>query len=254
MYVISVANEKGGVAKTTSALSVAAILAAKKYRVLMMDLDPLACLTASLGVSVAENQPTIAEIFLDHTPAKEAIIHTRYEHLDLIPSKPGLGKVEKTLPEKMNYSYALRNQIETIYSSFDFIILDCPPFMGAITINALVASHLLLIPTQAEYFGIHGLRNLFDKVKIIRSGPNIYLKSRIFLTLFNERNKVNRVLKEQLNSRLSENLLQTAITLDTKLRESQICGLPINVYAPKSRSAGQYEALVDEVIKVLSTN
>ncbi len=253
MFVISLANEKGGVAKTTSALSLAAILAERKQRVLIMDLDPLACLTASLGATVMENKPTTVDILLDHKAAKDAIIHSRFENLDLIPAKPGLGRVEKNLPIVQNYLYTLRNQIETIYSSYDFIILDCPPFMGAITANALVASHLLLIPTQAEYFGIHGLHTLFDKVKLIRSGPNIYLKSKIFLTFFNERNRVNRILKEYLSKRLNENLLQSTISLDTKLRESQICGMPINKYAPKSRSAQQYEALTDEVINVLST-
>jgi chromosome partitioning protein len=253
MYVISVANEKGGVAKTTSALSLAAILAEKNYRVLIMDLDPLACLTASLGITVEENQPTIGEVLLDETSALNAIIHTRFENLDIIPSKTGLGKLEKLLPNVQNYVYSLRNEIETIYSNYDFIILDCPPFMGAITLNALVASHLLLIPTQAEYFGIHGLRGIFDKVKLIRSGPNIYLRTKIFLTFFNERNKVNRILKDQLANRAPENLLQSVITMDTKMRESQVCGMPINKYAPKSRASLQYNALVDEVIQVLST-
>jgi chromosome partitioning protein len=252
MYVISVANEKGGVAKTTSALSLAAILAERNHRVLIMDLDPLACLTASLGVTVEGSQATIGDILLDQASAKDAIIHTRFENLDLIAAKTGLGIVERTLPEQKDYLYSLRNQIETIYSNYDFTILDCPPFMGAITANALVASHLLLIPTQAEYFGIHGLRTLFDKVKLIRSGPNIYLKSKIFLTLFNERNRVNRTLKEHLSNRLNDNLLNSTISIDTKLRESQICGLPINKYAPKSRSAQQYETLVDEIISVLS--
>lgn len=253
MYVISVANEKGGVAKTTSALSIASILAEKNYRVLIMDLDPLACLTASMGVSLGENQPTISEVLMDHTALKDAIVNTSYEHLDLVPSRSVLGKAEKILPARQDYLYILREKIETIYSNYDFIILDCPPFMGAITGNALVASHLLLIPTQAEYFGIHGLRHLFDKVKLIRMGPNTYLKSKIFLTFYNDRNKVNRLMREQLTVRLSDNLLKSVITMDTKLRESQICGVPINRYAPQSRGASQYFALVEEIIQVLSS-
>jgi chromosome partitioning protein len=254
MYVISLANEKGGVAKTTSAISLAAILAERKNRVLLIDLDPLACLTASLGLSIKDHQLSIGEILLDHIHPTEAILHTEIPGLDIIPAKESLGKIEKILPDINNYVFALKNTIEKIYSLYDFVVLDCPPFLGAITVNAMVASHLLLVPTQAEYFGIHGLRNLFDKLKIIRSSANSYLKSRIFITFYNDRNKVNHMLKDQLSNRLTETLLQSVITMDTKLRESQVCGEPITRYAPRSRGAKQYEILLDEVLQVLSPN
>lgn len=253
MYVISLANEKGGVAKTTSAVSLASILAGRNYRVLLIDLDPLACLTASLGLSIKDHQLSIGDVLLDHLNPTEAIIHTEITGLDIIPAKESLGKIEKILPDINNYIYALKNSIEKVYSLYDYVIIDCPPFLGAITVNALVASHLLLVPTQAEYFGIHGLRNLFDKLKIVRSSANSYLKSRIFLTFYNDRNKVNHMLKDQLSTRLTETLLESVITMDTKLRESQVCGVPINKYAPHSRSAKQYENLLDEVLQVLST-
>jgi chromosome partitioning protein len=251
MYVISLANEKGGVAKTTSAISLAAILAEKNFRVLLMDLDPLACLTLSLGITLSENKPTMGEILLDHIPPSEAILRTKFENLDIIPAKSALGNTEKILPTSPDYIFTLRKKIETIYSNYDFVIIDCPPFMGALTLNALVASHLLLVPTQAEYFGIHGLRNLFDKVKIVHSGPNTFIKSKIFLTFYNERNKVNRMLKEHLSSRLSGNLLNSTITMDTKIRESQVCGVPINKYAPNSRGAKQYDELANEILNIL---
>jgi chromosome partitioning protein len=251
MYILSVANEKGGVAKTTSTLSLGAVLA-ETQKVLLIDLDPLACLTMSAGVEVKDGQPTIAEVLLTQTPIDDAIVRTEMPGLDLIPSKKSLGKAEQYLWDHVQHIFVLKDQLLRLSGSYDYVLLDCPPFLGAITLSALVASTIVLVPTQAEYLGIMGMRDLINKINKVKSNANPQLIHRTFFTFFNARNKVNNSLHENLVNNFGDILLQTTIGMDTKVKESQIVGIPVTQYSPRCRASKQYRLLADEILNVLS--
>jgi chromosome partitioning protein len=247
-HIITVANEKGGVAKTTTALSLGAALVESGLEVLLVDLDAQASLSLALGVETPQGQPTIANVFLEAVPASEAVIKTGIARLSLLPSVSEFSLAERFLPVRQNYETTLKNALRDRNLNYDFIILDCPPFLGAITFNALIASDLLLMPTQAEFFSIHALRNMMSIVRRVRAQGNAHLTYRLLLTMFDRRNRIHRTLSEQLRQTFSGGVMDTVIEIDTKLRESPIAGTPIIYHAPKSRSAMQYRALGEEIL------
>jgi chromosome partitioning protein len=251
MYTLSLANEKGGVAKTTSSVSLGAAIAEMKKRVLLVDLDPLSCLSTSLGLENINGHATIAEALLTDTPIDQAIIRTGVSDLDLIPSKKSLGKAEQHLWQNKQNVYTLKNLLNQLSNFYDYVILDCPPFLGAITLSALLASDMVLIPTQAEYLGIVGMRDLIGKIEKVRTKANPKLIYRSFFTFYNDRNKVNRYLHENMTANFGNVLLQTVIHGDTKIRESQMVGKPVTQYAPNCRAAKQYRLLAQEIQTIL---
>jgi chromosome partitioning protein len=248
MYTIAISNEKGGVAKTTSSISLGACLAELGCTVLVVDLDPQANLTLAFGLEPNGNTPSIDSAFLMGTLLDEILYPTEINRLFIIPSRERLGLVERALPAKQNYQYIMKAGIQAMKQSFDFILLDCPPALGVITLNAMIAANLLLIPTQAEYFSVYALRNLMAWIRQIRTQDNPALTYRLLLTLYDRRNRSHRVLSEQLRQSFNSGLLQTVIEIDTKLREAPIAGTPIIYYAPKSRASLQYRTLAQEII------
>jgi len=248
-YVIAVANEKGGVAKTTTTVSLGASLAEEGHKTLLIDLDPQANLSLALGAEPEKIQLTMAKVFTDSGSLKSVITETNIKNLDLIPSNIEMGMLERFLPTRAGYETAIRRSITNNISDYQFIIFDCPPFLGSVTLNALVASNLLLVPTQAEYFSIYALRNLMNLVRRVRSQNNPGLTYRLVLTMYDRRNRIHRNLSEQLQTTFGNGLFSTVIETDTKLRESSIAGMPIIYHAPKSRSAIQYRALAQEILQ-----
>jgi len=247
-YIISIANEKGGVAKTTTTLSLGASLVETGLEVLLVDLDGQANLSLGLGVEVTRSSPTIVNILLESVPAANAVLKTGIPKLDIIPSSGEMSLAERFLPIRQGYESTLSKALRDSNWDYDYIILDCPPFLGAVTFNALMASDLLIMPTQAEFFSINALRNMMSLVRRVRAQGNPRLTYRLLLTLFDRRNRIHRTLTEQMRSTFGSGVLDTVIETDTKLRESPIAGLPIIYHSPKSRSALQYRALAQEIL------
>jgi chromosome partitioning protein len=255
-YCIAISNEKGGVAKTTTVLSLGAALVELQKKVLMLDLDPQANLTLATGFEPGKVDHTSAEILLGSPSLSEIILNTNINGLDLVPANLALEQAEQTLPVHMNYNTRLRDAIKsTDLLLYDIILMDCPPSLGAITTNAITAAHLLIIPTQAEYFSAYALRDMMSMIRQVRANDNPDLSYRILVTLLDQRNRAHRDIREQLERTFGEGLFTTLIEIDTKLRESPILGMPITQYKPNSRGALQYRSLAEELlIYVQQTN
>jgi len=247
MYRITISNEKGGVAKTTTSISLGAALVEHGKRVLLVDLDPQANLSLALGYEPVKVQRSMSNVFLEDAPLSSAIVNTRVEGLDLAPSKEEMGMAERFLPMRHNYEYTLQTALEQANLDYDIVIFDCPPALGVITLNAFVAANLLLIPTQAEYFSVYALRNLMGWIRRVRAQYNPSLTYRLLLTMYDRRNRTHRVLSEQLHASFDSGVLNTIIEVDTKLRESPIAGVPIFMHAPRSRASYQYRVLAQEI-------
>jgi chromosome partitioning protein len=249
--IIAVSNEKGGVAKTTTTLSLGAALGEMGQRVLLIDLDAQANLTLSLGFEPGENDRTSSNVMIEAAPLMSARRSTDTENLDLIPSNSRIETAEQFLPVRTGYTTTLRRAIQSagITNQYDYILMDCPPALGAITMNALSAADLLLIPSQAEYFSAYALRNMMGLIRRVRDESNPDLAYRILVTMFDRRNRTHRNIHDQLRSTFTEGVFNTVIEVDTKLRESPIAGLPITKYKPGTRGALQYRVLAQELME-----
>ena len=248
-YIVAMSNEKGGVAKTTSTLSLGAALAELNYRVLLLDLDPQSNLSLALGFEAEESAVTSASVLLESAPPRAAIRKSEINNLDIIPSSFRIENAEQFLPMRNHYLNTLREALEADPLPYEYILLDCPPALGAITLNALSAANLLIIPTQAEYFSAYALRNMMGTIRRIRQEINPNLAYRILVTLLDRRNRTHRNIFEQLQSTFGQGVFTTVIEIDTKLRESPIAGIPITQYNPKSRGSQQYRVLAQELIE-----
>lgn len=246
-YTIAVSNEKGGVAKTTSTLSLGSALAELNHRVLLIDLDPQANLSLALGLETGEAELTSANVLIENVSIKSAIRKTDVANLDLVPSNSRIENAEQYLPMRSNYLSTLRNSILAGSLPYDYVLMDCPPALGAITLNALAAADLLIIPTQAEYFSAYALRNMMGSIRRIRQDSNPNLAYRILVTLLDRRNRTHRNIFDQLQTTFGQGVFTTVIEIDTKLRESPIAGMPITQYRPTSRGSQQYRVLAQEL-------
>jgi chromosome partitioning protein len=248
-YTIAISNEKGGVAKTTTTLSLGAALAELGKKILLIDMDPQGNLTLALGVQPGSVEHTSAEILLDAAPLLDHRIVTNIKNVDMIPANSSVENVEQVLPVYINYTTRLKAAIQSTELPYDVILIDCPPSLGAVTINALVAANLLVIPTQAEYFSAYALRDMMNIIRQVRAEDNPNLAYRILITLLDQRNRTHRNIHEQLDRTFGEGLFKTIIEVDTKLRESPILGMPITQYRPNSRGAMQYRSLAEELVQ-----
>ncbi len=248
-HVIAISNEKGGVAKTTTTLSLGAALAELGQKVLVIDLDPQANLTLALGVEPGAAVVTSSQVLIEAAPLMSARHPTEINNLDLIPAQSSIENAEQYLPMRTNYTMGLKRALDNVTSlPYEYVIFDCPPFLGAITTNALSAADLLIIPTQAEYFSAYALRNMMGLIRRVRQESNPKLGYRILITLLDRRNRTHRNIQEQLQNTFGEGLFKTMIEMDTKLRESPIAGIPINYYKPAARGSQQYRELAQELM------
>lgn len=249
MKCLAVVNEKGGVAKTTTALNLGAALVEAGCRVLLVDMDAQANLTLAVGADPQQIRRTVLDILLQSTPLNEAWRETAVPGLYLVGGNPSLNMAERLLPSYPKYEGLLRQKLATNSWPFDYVIFDCPPFLGALMSNALGAADMALIPTQAEFFSIYALRNVLALVRRIREQQNPNLAYRLLLTMFDQRNRIHRTLYQYLQEHFAEGLVQTIIPIDTRLRESAIAGSPVTLHAPRSRAALQYRALAQEILQ-----
>ena len=244
--VITIANEKGGVAKTTTTLSLGAALVQAKKQVLVVDLDPQANLTLALGMKPKQMHRTITDILLGNHDILTISQETVLPGLRLAPSNQDLSMAERYLTVRDGYEYILRGSLSNT-ADFDYILLDCPPALGPITHSALVAANLLIIPTQCEFFSANALRDMLNMIRSVRQEANPQLHYRVLMTMVDLRNRMHRSLLEQIKKAFGTAVFKTIIQMDTKLRESPLFSQPITVYAPKSRGALQYSELAKEV-------
>jgi len=248
--IIAVTNEKGGVAKTTTVLSLGGALVEAGQEVLLIDLDAQANLTLGLGVNPAKVRRAIGDVLLNSASLVSASRETGIAGLDLVPSNADMVLAERFLSIRQDYEQVFRNVLKESQGMrpYNYILIDCPPSLGAVTINAMTAANLVLIPTQPEYFSVHGLRGVLAAIRRLRGQSNPSLSYRVLITMMDRRNRIHHTLSEQLRVTFGEGVLQTVIEVDTKLRESTVAGLPITHYLPRSRSAAQYRSLAQELI------
>jgi chromosome partitioning protein len=245
-FIVAIANEKGGVAKTTTALSLGATLVESRQKALLVDLDPQANLTLSLGFKSSDLNGTISDVLLGSGEFTGITHETSLPGLDLAPANHNLMMAERFLDVRDDFDQLLRRSLKAI-DEYDVVLLDCPPALGTITRCALGAADLLIIPTQCEFFSAHALQDVLDLVREVRRISNPRLRYRLLLTMFDRRNRIHQSLHEQVRKAFGAAVFETVIEVDTRLRESPIFGQPITAYAPRSRGAEQYRQLAKEL-------
>jgi chromosome partitioning protein len=249
MQIIAVANEKGGVAKTTTVISLGGALVQAGFTVIMIDLDTQANLSLGLGLTPSKIRRSVADVLLNSASLLSVSRETNVEGLDIIPSNADMGLADRFLPVRQNYEQVLKSAIMNSpgISAYHFILIDCPPSIGSVTTNALNAANVVIAPTQPEYFSAIGLRSLLSAIRRVRGQDNPELVYYVLITMMDRRNRIHRTMCEQLQTTFHEGLFNTVIEVDTKLRESTVAGLPITHFFPRSRSAHQYSALAQEL-------
>jgi chromosome partitioning protein len=248
---IAISNQKGGVAKTTTCVSLGAALNERGYNVLLVDLDPQANLSLALGVNPATVRRTVADVLMGSLSAADVRQATAVPGLDLLPASYQMRLVDRFLVARSNYEFALQTAIES--APYTFCLCDCPPNLGPLTLDALVAAHLTLIPTQCEPFALHGVREVIIYMYDQRQRLGLpFADYRVLVTMFDRRNRIHGQTLEQLRAEFGHSVTETMIEVDTQLRESQAAALPITWYASAGRSAAQYRQLADEVVTFFS--
>ncbi len=255
MKVIAIASNKGGVAKTTTCLSLGGALAEQGWSTLLVDLDPQAHLTMSLGVDPQAQRRTIGDVLLGQRSLVSVSVTTSVEGIDLAPANAELVLLDKLLYKRPGYEYRLRIDLERMrYKLYDFVLMDCPPSFGTLTLNALTAADLLIIPLQCEYYAVRSLHEMLNMVTTVRRKSNAQLSYRLLVTMFDMRNKVHRLILHYLRRRFYQALFETTIQIDTRLRESPAFTLPVVQYAPQARATAQYRELAQELITMCMTS
>ena len=247
--IIAVANQKGGVGKTTTVLNLAAALAESGMNVLAVDFDPQGNLSSGFGIEINKLENTVYEAVMDHCDTKDALQKTYSEHLDILPSNMNLSGAEIELLDIEEREYRLKKCLESVDGKYDYILIDCPPSLSLLTVNALTAADRVLIPIQCEYYAMEGLSQMLKSVGLIRKRLNTELKvDGIIFTMFDGRNNLSSQVVESVKSALKEYIYDTIIPRNVRVAEAPSYGMPVTEYDPHSSGAENYRKLAAELI------
>jgi chromosome partitioning protein len=246
--VIAIANQKGGVGKTTTAINLSSLLAAAEKRTLLIDIDPQA--NSSSGLSVTDHSPSVYEVLIGTRPVQEVIINTYMPFLDLLPSNINLVGAEIEMVDMDERERLLRSAMLKIDSSYDFVLIDCPPSLGLLTLNALTFANSVLIPVQCEYFALEGLGQLLNTINIVKKHFNKDLTIEgVLLTMFDTRLRLSHQVAEEVKKYFGDKVFDTIIHRNVRISEAPSYGKPVILYDAISSGAKNYMALAAEVIK-----
>lgn len=250
---ISIVNQKGGVGKTTTAINLGAFLADMGKRVLLVDIDPQANATSGVGVDINKIENSLYDLFTGNKETLSVLYPTSIENLHLLPSSPDLSGLSVELMNVEGREIKLKNILGTLKENYDFILIDCPPSIEILTVNALVASDKVLVPVQCEYYSLEGLSRLINILNIVKNDINPQLEIEgIVLTMFDPRTMLNKEVVSETQKYFGDKVYKTVIPRNIRISEAPSYGQPISIYAKDSKGALAYKELAKELVKNVS--
>ena len=247
--IIAVANQKGGVGKTTTAINLSSCLASLGKKVLAIDMDPQGNMTSGLGIDKNEVKYTVYDLILGQVDIKKVICKNALENLDILPTNIDLSAAEIELIGVEEKEFIIRKEVDKIRENYDFIIIDCPPSLSMLTINAMTTANSVLVPIQCEYYALEGLSQLIHTIDLVKERLNPELKIEgVVFTMYDARTNLSLQVVENVKDNLQQAIYKTIIPRNIRLAEAPSHGLPINLYDPKSAGAESYILLAEEVI------
>lgn len=248
--IIAIANQKGGVGKSTTSINLASCLAEKGKKILVLDLDPQGNTTSGLGIDKNRIENTVYESMIGEKNIEECIQKNIFDNLDIIPANVNLSGAEIELIDSEERSYVLKNRLKNLTDSYDFVIIDCPPSLSILTVNALTAADSVIVPIQCEFYALEGITQLMKTIELVKERLNdkLIIEGVVF-TMFDARTNLSLQVVENVKDNLDQNIYKTIIPRNVRLAEAPSHGLPINYYDSKSSGAVGYRELADEVIE-----
>lgn len=247
---IAIANQKGGVGKTTTSINLSAAIAERGKKVLVIDIDPQGNTTSGYGIDKTELQNTIYELMLGECSIEDCIIKDAIENVSILPASVNLAAAEIELIGVEKKEYILKNEVDSIKDSYDYIIIDCPPSLSMLTVNAMTTADSVLVPIQCEYYALEGLSQLLHTVNLVkdRLNPKLEMEGVVF-TMYDSRTNLSSQVVENVKNNLRQKVYNTVIPRNIRLAEAPSYGMPINLYDPKSTGSESYRALAKELMK-----
>lgn len=247
--VIAITNQKGGVGKTTTAINLSAALAECGKKILALDMDPQGNMSSGLGINKSDIENSVYTLMIGECPVEECIYKNVLENLDVIPSDINLSAAEIELMDVEEKEYVVKRQIDKIKDQYDFVIIDCPPALSMLTINAMTTADSVIVPIQCEYYALEGLSQLIHTIELVQERLNSDLTIEgVVFTMYDARTNLSLQVVENVKDNLNQNIYKTIIPRNIRLAEAPSYGMPINLYDPKSTGAVSYKMLAEEVI------
>ena len=248
--ILAITNQKGGVGKTTTAINLGAALAALGHNTLIVDIDPQGNASTGLGIEASDRGMTTYDLLLEDAPLSEVLVETDLDNLKIAPATTDLSSSDVELVDQPNRVFLLKEALASpVAQTFDYVLIDCPPSLSLLTLNALVASHAVLVPLQSEFFALEGLSQLMLTIRDIRETANPSLRIEgVILTMYDHRNNLSRQVEEDARQTLGELVFETKIPRNVRLSEAPSYAMPVLTYDASSRGSQAYKALADELL------